>query len=119
MAKDHFVPQFYLRNFQIPGEPGMIFQYERKTAPEAVAIKTAAQEEDYYELKRDDPETDKGMVDKLMGRSEKASAGILKRILTAPSLRLSTKEKAHFSWLIGLLGARTPFIRHQFASMDI
>jgi Protein of unknown function (DUF4238) len=58
MAKDHFFPQFYLRNFQIPAEPGLIFEYRRNEAPKAVAIKTVAQEEDYYDLKRDDAKTD-------------------------------------------------------------
>jgi hypothetical protein len=73
MAKDHFVPQFYLRNFQIPTKRGMIYEYRRKEAPQRVPIKGVAQEEDYYDLKRDDPKTDKDLVDKLLGRTEIAS----------------------------------------------
>jgi hypothetical protein len=119
MAKDDFVPQFYLRNFQIPAEPGMIYEYHRKEEPQAVAIRLVAQEEDYYDLKRDDPKTDKDLVDKLLGRSEKSSAGVLQRLLEAAKLKITQKERAYLSWFIALLAARTPFQRNRFLSMNI
>ena len=119
MAKDHFVPQFYLRNFQIPTKPGLIYSYRRKLPPRAITIRRVAQAEDYYDLKRPDPTTDKDMVDTLMGMSETKAAPILQRLLTAPKLALSGEEKAHLSSFVGLLGSRTPFIRESIASIDL
>lgn len=119
MAKDHFVPQFYLRNFQIPARPKYIYLYRRKQKPRYIAIKSVAQADDYYDLKRNDPTTDRDMVDTLMGLSETKAAPIIQRLLTAPKLTLAGEEKAHLSWFVGLLGSRTPFIRESIASIDL
>jgi hypothetical protein len=119
MAKDHFVPQFYLRNFQIPTEPRMIYEYQRKETGKKVAIKLVAQQEDYYDLKRDDPKTDKDLVDRLLGRTEIAAASTLQKLLTAPFFNLAGKEKAYLAWFVAFLAARTPFQRNRFASLDI
>ncbi len=97
----------------------MIYEYRRKEAPQKVAIKGAAQEEDYYDLKRDDPKAKKDLVDRLLGRTEIASAGILQRFLTARSFNLSVKEKAYLAWFVAFLAARIPFQRNRFLSLDI
>ncbi|MGI8839038.1 MAG: DUF4238 domain-containing protein [Pyrinomonadaceae bacterium] len=34
MAKDHYVPQFYLRNFSPRGKQNQIYLYRRGLAPE-------------------------------------------------------------------------------------
>jgi hypothetical protein len=119
MAKDHYVPQFYLRNFQIPTEPGLIYLYRRNVAVRKITIRKAAQAEDYYDLKRDDPTVDKDGVDKLMGMSERNAAPIIQILLTAPSLTLTEDEKSHLSWFVALLGSRTPFIRETIASIQL
>ena len=45
----HYVPQRYLRHFAVPGEPGMIWMYD-KTLGKArkLAIKTVAQSPSFY-----------------------------------------------------------------------
>ena len=60
-----------------------------------MAIKLVAQEEDYYDLKRDDPKIDKDLVDRLLGRTEIASAGTIQKLMKAPFFNLSLKEKAY------------------------
>lgn len=119
MAKDHYVPQFYLRNFQIQTERGLIYLYGRNVAVRKITIRKAAQAEDYYDLKRDDPTVDKDGVDKLMGMSERNAAPIIQMLLTAPSLTLTEDEKSHLSWFVALLGSRTPFIRETIASIQL
>lgn len=119
MAKAHFVPQFYLRNFQIPTDLGLIYLYRRNVNVRKITIRKVAQTEDYYDLKRDDPTTTKDDVDKLMGMSERNAAPTIQRLLTAPSLILSGEEQAYLSWFLGLLGSRTPFIRETIASIEI
>ena len=50
MANDHYVPQFYLRNFQIPTKRRWIFQYRHQHQPEARAIRSVASIENYYTI---------------------------------------------------------------------
>lgn len=119
MAKDHYVPQFYLRNFHIPNKPGLIYSYKRKLTPIPITIKKAAQEEDYYNLKRDDPTVDKDGIDKLLGITEHNSAPIIDKLHLTPPDSLSSVEAAHLTWFIGMLASRTPFAREQVASMQI
>src|SRR5947209_4826037 len=42
MASDHFIPQFYLRHFQIAGRQGWIYSYKRGMKPKPIAIKSVA-----------------------------------------------------------------------------
>lgn len=97
----------------------MIYSYMRKKSPIPVAIKKAAQVEDYYDLKRDDPTVDKDGVDKLLGISEDKSAPIIGKLLTSPPTNLTGEEAAHLSWFIGFLAYRTPFGREQIASIQL
>jgi hypothetical protein len=118
MARDHYVPQFYLRNFQIANQPGLVYSYQRKRSPKPKAIRTAAQEEDYYDLKRNDPSVDKDGVDKLLGMSEDKSSKAITQLLTSSSFSLVGADVGYLSWFIGLLVARTPFLREQLVSIQ-
>src|SRR6266566_4273701 len=44
----HFVPQAYLRAFQVPDSPGMIWLYPRNEVPRLASIKNVAQASDFY-----------------------------------------------------------------------
>ncbi len=123
MARDHYVPQFYLRNFQIPNKTGWVYSYRRRRRAEPIAIRTAAQEEDYYDLKRHDPTVDKDGVDKLLWLSENNSSKAIAELLTGSLDSLNGADVGYLSWFIGLLAARTPFARealrsHQEAFMN-
>jgi Protein of unknown function (DUF4238) len=48
MAKDHYVPQFYLRNFSPSQTAKQIYQYRRGDKPELVTINRVACEVEYY-----------------------------------------------------------------------
>lgn len=119
MAKDHYVPKLLLRNFQIPDKPGLIYSYIRKKKPLPITIKKVAQEEDYYDLKRDDPTVDKDGVDKLLWITEEKAAPIIGKLLCSPPASLTGEESAHLTWFIGLLAYRTPFGREQIANMSM
>ena len=45
----HFVPQAYLRAFQSPNNPGMIWVYPRNGDPRLASIKNVAQASDFYD----------------------------------------------------------------------
>src|SRR6266542_3982429 len=48
MAKDHYVPQFYLRNFSPAQSPNQIYRYRKTEGPQLVAINSVACEIGYY-----------------------------------------------------------------------
>ncbi len=49
----HFVPQFYLKGFQVPDRPGMIWVFARTGIASCGSIKEVAQSSDFY-----DPDTE-------------------------------------------------------------
>jgi Protein of unknown function (DUF4238) len=98
MAKDHYVPQFYLRSFSPWGKQNQIYLYRRGLAPELVGIGSVACDEDYYEDK----------VDKTLSKHEMQSAPIIKKLLDAPKVDLNEKERKRLSAFIGTLANRTP-----------
>ena len=53
-------------------KPGRAYLYRRGIPVREIAIRRVAQEEDNYDLKRDDPEADKDAVDKLLLVSERS-----------------------------------------------
>jgi hypothetical protein len=119
MARDHYVPQFYLRNFHITRRPGHVYLYQRGVSPRPKSVRQVAQEEDYYDIKLDEPDIDKDGVDKLLQMSERTAAPVIKKLLTGSLSDLSDEDFFHLSWFIGLLGSRTPAVRETLASINI
>lgn len=117
MARDHYVPQFLLRNFQIPRKPGLIYLYRRNVTPREMSIRKVAQEEDYYDIRSEDGAMDKDMIDKLLFMSEDTAAPILNRLRTDTLQTLSNEDIANLSWFVGLLACRTPATRETIASI--
>jgi hypothetical protein len=99
MANDHYVPQFYLRNFSPPGEKGQIYVYRRTLPPTLEGISSVASDENYY----------KKHVDKRLKKQEKVSAPIIKKLLTAPKIELTSDERRRLSVFVAFLANRTPF----------
>jgi hypothetical protein len=98
MAKDHYVPQFYLRNFSPWRKQNQIYLYRRELAPELVGISSVACDEDYYEDR----------VDRTLSKHEQQSAPIIRKLLEAPRVDLTEKERKRLSAFIGTLANRTP-----------
>src|SRR5882724_11520862 len=82
MAIDHYVPQFYLRNFSPSGKQGQIYLYRRGVPPELAGIRNVASDEDYY----------KDKVDKTLKKQERESAPIIQKLLNASKIELTVDE---------------------------
>jgi hypothetical protein len=108
-----------LTNFHIPRKSGRIYLYRRGKPVREIGIRRVAQEADYYDLKRDDPEADKDAVDKLLLVSERTAAPIIKNLLSTTSPNLTNDDIDHLAWFAGLLGSRTPAVRETLASIHI
>jgi DNA polymerase III delta prime subunit len=118
MANDHYVPQFYLKGFEILTKPKWIYSYKRKLKPKAIAIKSVASEEGYYKIEKDDLTIPEDTVDKIFSIIESDVAPIISRLRTDPALNLSKKEKGALSMFIALLAFRTPFARTAMKNLD-
>ncbi|HBB86922.1 MAG TPA: hypothetical protein DC047_04850 [Blastocatellia bacterium] len=119
MARDHYVPQFYLRNFQIPTKPGHVYLYKRSVPPKPQSIRQVAQDDNYYDINLDDPEVDKRGVDKLLQMSERSAAPVISKLITGSLVDLSNEDFFHLTWFTSLLGSRTPAVRETLASIQV
>jgi hypothetical protein len=70
----HYVPQRYLRNFEVPSQPEFILQYARAGGdPKCLPIKAIAQAKGFYEpemeslLEREVERPGGNAIDKLLG----------------------------------------------------
>lgn len=111
MAKDHYIPQFYLRNFEIPSCKGWVYSYKRKMQPKPKAIRSIACEEDYYDLKIPHEELPVDNVDNILKLTENSSSPIISKLLTASSFSLTPEEFSDFIWFVAMMAIRTPFFR--------
>ncbi len=98
MAKDHYVPQFYLRNFSPAQSPNQIYRYRKTEGPQLVAINSVACEIGYYPRR----------IDKIFSRQEKESAQTIKKLLDSPRVDVTPKARKRLAAFIGTLGNRTP-----------
>lgn len=119
MANDHYIPQFYLRNFEIPGRPGWIYLYRRGRKPTALGIKSVASQPDYYTLKFPQLEIPQNAPDEFFKRAESAAAPIITNLLTAPKLELSQDAMVILSMFVGFLAARTPMARKRALNVHL
>jgi hypothetical protein len=118
MANDHYVPRFYLKNFQIENQPGMIYSYMRGMKPRALSIKKVASEEEYYTLKSDGVLVDRNFPDEFLTLLESNTAPVLKKLLTAQDFDLYLSEHFLLAWFIAYLANRTPFARKRLINAD-
>lgn len=113
MASDHFIPQFYLRHFQIAGRQGWIYSYKRGMKPKPIAIKSGACEDDYYTLKAAEVNVPRNTPNAFLSCGESVAAPVLRRLLTATKLDLSIEEKGTLSHFFGYFSIRTPVAREK------
>jgi hypothetical protein len=118
MANDHYVPQFYLRGFEIPKKLRWIYSYKRNHTPKAIAIKSVASAVGYYKIEKDALTIPDDTVDKIFSIIESDVAPIVSRLRTDPTLSLTKEEKGTLATFIALLAFRTPFARTVMRNLD-
>lgn len=125
MAKDHYVPQFYLRNFEIknpphPIQPRSIYSYIRELNPKPCAIKSVASEIDFDTINAVESDEKESLesYNKLLKASEDIAPQIIDRIVNSSTFSLSTRDIEALSWFAALLCIRTP-TAHRYFEKDI
>jgi len=107
MANDHYVPQFYLRNFSSKKEK--VFEYTRnEEKPEEKWIKEVASEQSYYDYQI--KAGGKDSLEGVLAMIESQAAPIIKRIVSERKFDLSStsKEYGQLIYFIAMLSVRVP-----------
>ena len=115
MAKDHYVPQCYLRNFKT--EPGRIWCYEVGRYTCLMGIKKAASRLDYYTLKKEIHGIDSTTLDDLYKNIETHSSPIIQRLIVMEELDLSDDDRSMMALFVASLANRTPAFEDNQARM--
>ncbi len=111
MANDHYIPRFYLRNFEIPSRRGHVVVYRRGRKPDLRGVQSVGSANDFYRLKAEDVNIDRNAPDEFLTRMESDAAPIINRVLIAPKLKLSDEELGVLAFFFGYLAVRTPVMR--------
>lgn len=100
----HYVPQAYLRRFQIPDRPGSIWLFDKRGGePHIASITNVVQSHDYYS-----PETEAALARNV----EKQGNQAMERLLQGEPLNSS--ERDDLSFYIAVMLMRGPYRRRMF-----
>jgi hypothetical protein len=118
MANDHYVPQFYLRNFEIPTRHRWIFEYRHQQQPQAHAIRSVASIENYYTINTALNDAERNQIDQVFQQLETGASRIIAHFLTSSNAWLGRDDKEVMSMFVSFLAFRTPRARAQVMRMD-
>lgn len=119
MARDHFVPRFYLKNFAIKEAPKSVFRYRRGLERDQRNIKKVASQEDYYTVTLTATGEKSDQFEKMFSRLESDTALIVRRLISEHGpIRLSKTELITLSNFIAFLHLRGPAFRIKMHNID-
>jgi uncharacterized protein DUF4238 len=113
VANDHYIPRFFLKNFEIPNRRRHVFVYRRGRKPEVRAVKSVASANDFYKLKAKEVNIGRTAPDEFLTRMESDAAPIIDRVLTTSKLKLTNVELGVLAFFFGYLAVRTPVMRER------
>jgi len=116
--KQHYVPEFYLRNFTDQtragrqyGEEPFVWVYEKGTgeckrrSPKKVAVKS-----EYYTIAAETPERDEGVED-IFSKLETLSAPVIRSVIDNPQHVLSNGDRSILVEFLASMLVRVPMFR--------
>jgi hypothetical protein len=105
----HWVPQFYLRNFSSrnQGRDYYIFAYERSKPVEEVKVKDTAGAVGFYNSQRNDTMAETDMIEDVFSKIESQIAPIIRKIIDTDSVTLTEAQRMNLDYFWSLLYTRT------------
>ena len=113
VPEDHFVSQFYLRNFAIPSQPSHVYSYQRNCKPIPKAIRSVARVRDFEYLSREGEGLKHDTISQRLNQIEDDTAPIIARLVTDEGFSISPEEWELVSLFIAHLIARGPSGRQE------
>lgn len=106
MARQHYVPQFYLKNFSISNREDFIYAYKRNKKIFPTNVKNVAAEKDFYTYKNEITGQKINVIDDALTLLEGKVAPLIKKLTITNYLKLTNGEKILLSCFISFLHLR-------------
>lgn len=109
-SRHHWVSQFLLRKFRIPGIAGeKTYLYERNSGQPCISrpIKEVAQERGFNTLSSTDGSVVSAGLEDIFGKRETLAAPVVEK-LNSGNIKLSDQERTNLASYIGILAAANP-----------
>ena len=109
-SRHHWVSQFLLRKFRIPGLAGeRIYVYHRNTEKPAISkpIRDVAQERGFNTLSSTDGSVENAGLEDIFGKQEALAAPVIEKLLSE-DMNLSDEERTNLARYIGILASANP-----------
>jgi hypothetical protein len=102
MARQHYVPQFYLKNFSISNREDFIYAYKRNKEIFDTKIKNIAVTKDIYTYKHEKiGKSD--VIEKIFAEMEYKTSTIIKKLIETNNPKLTEDEKTDMAFFISRL----------------
>lgn len=113
MAKHHYVPQFYLRNFTpSPGEKD-VFVYKRAEKPFRSGIINLATSNNFYSIKDEETGAKDETIEHFFSQLEGATKPIIDKVIHDKRIGLTNDERVTFTHFLGFLYVRNQTFRQK------
>lgn len=112
MARHHFVPQFYLRNFKIPSSKGGIYAYSRDEAPAWRNIAKVAQASNFYDFIEKDGSENK-RLEPAFSVIESGVKPLIDAIITDESVPTTSEDYYSLVFFVSTLITRNKAYRNK------
>lgn len=106
MARQHYVPKFYLKNFSISNREDYICAYQRNKKIFVTNIKNVAVEKNFYTFKNKITGEMNDIVEKTFSLLEGKVSPLIKKLTKTNYLKLTNGEKTLLSCFISILHLR-------------
>jgi hypothetical protein len=118
MANDHYVPQFYLRNFQTRGKKSFVYSYVRGVQPKERPIARVASAKDFDRFISPQNANLKDSANDLLNIIETDAAPVINKLLTVTKFNLEKEEIIILAHFIAFLVNRTLWTKERLINMS-
>lgn len=113
MANDHYVPELYLKNFEISSKPKYVYRYKRGQETSPKAIRSVASKEDYELVINENEHVKKDTVAVAIKKVENDVSPLIQRMINGEKPSLSTSERELLCSFVSYAVNRVPATRNQ------
>ena len=113
----HWVPEFYLKNFSIPGDDGFVFFYRKGVLPLRTNVGNIATKNNLYTFRKDTGGVTRAM-EGIFSEHEGKVAPILGRIIREEQLPTDDESRSELAVFVSILRVRGPSFSEWLRNMD-
>ncbi|MFA6429097.1 MAG: DUF4238 domain-containing protein [Patescibacteria group bacterium] len=113
----HWVPEFYLKNFSIPGDDGFVFFYRKGEQSLRINVGNVATKNNLYTFRKDMGGATRAM-EGIFSEHEGKTAPILNRIIQEELLPVDDESRSELAVFVSMLRVRGPSFSEWLRNME-